>query len=441
MASEIPRLTDRRAWFSVALAAALAVLALGAAPANPAAPPPKPAVMGEAEQDALLASLPGDWRAVVGRELVTLTFDEKGFYQLSGAFWKIAKSGAYSIEGGKLKLTAASGSAVYACEMTGAKMKLSGGDLAQPIEFLRKGQGARAVLALMDVTRPSFLMRLRRIGLVLLVVVICRLIVAGLQRLSHFVIFSDWGPLRLAFQKHKSRIMTLHAVGLNVLKYIIYFTGLGFVLTELGVDYTAYLASLSVIGLAISFGSQGLVQDVVTGFFIIFEGQFDVGDMIEVSGQTGIVTQLGLRTTLIRNALGEIMSIPNRTIGVVGNFTKGAVRGRIDVAVADDEAAEKAKPILETLGKELKRQFGDVIVEAPRPVETIELETGERFVRVETAIWPKENWVIDQQFLPRLREAFGREELAIPNDRVVVSWFRDPEPRFRRKRERAEAPA
>lgn len=95
---------------------------------------------------------------------------------------------------------------------------------------------------------------------------------------------------------------------------MVYFAALGFILGELGVNYTAYLASLSVIWLAVGFGSQGLVQDVVTGFFIIFEGQFDVGDMVEMSGQTGLVEELGLRMTRLRNYLGELISVPNRNI-------------------------------------------------------------------------------------------------------------------------------
>jgi len=271
-------------------------------------------------------------------------------------------------------------------------------------------------------------LKLHRILVVCMIVVLSRLLIAALRAINHFVIFSQWGPLRVLYQRQKNRTLTLHSLALNLIKYVVYFTALGMILTELGVNYTTYVASLSVIGLAVGFGSQGLVQDIVTGFFVIFEGQFDVGDMVEISGQTGIVQELGLRMTKLRNYLGQTVVTPNRNIAVVGNYRKGAMQACIDTAVASPEAAEKAVPLLRQLGLEVMRQFEEVIMSAPVVTGPLSLASGEHFVRMETTIWPMQQWVIEQQLMPRIREILKREAIEIPADRVVTFYHR-PEPR------------
>jgi small conductance mechanosensitive channel len=248
-----------------------------------------------------------------------------------------------------------------------------------------------------------------------------------LRELSRLIVYADGWPFRLLYRQHKNRVMTLHSVGLNLCKYVIYFVALGFILTELGINYTTYLASLSVIGLAIGFGTQGFVQDVVTGFFVIFEGQFAVGDMVDISGvggtgQTGIVEELGLRMTKLRNYLNQIVVIPNRNIVVVGNFTKGAQQVYIDVAVREPAMASQANALLQRLGNELHRQFDGVIRAKPQVLGLVSLATEEYFLRLQVAIWPQQQWVIEQELLPRIRAQFATAGVEIPGDRVVAFY-------------------
>ena len=216
--------------------------------------------------------------------------------------------------------------------------------------------------------------------------------------------------------------MTMYSLVINVAKYVLYLLALGFALSELGVNYKAYFASLSVIGLAIGFGSQGLVQDMVTGFFIIFEGQFNVGDMVEIPPYVGIVEELGLRMTRLRNYLGQTVTIPNRNIASVGNFIKGAQEAQVDVAIADKEVAHEAQNLLKQVADEISSQFAGTIVSAPKILNESSLATGEHFVRVYLAIWPQQQWVVEQQMVPRIREAFSRKGIEIPNDRVIAFY-------------------
>src|ERR1039457_1079850 len=116
--------------------------------------------------------------------------------------------------------------------------------------------------------------------------------------------------------------------------FCIYFFAMGFFLEELGVNLTAYLASASVIGLAISFGSQGLVQDIVSGLTLIFWNAMDVGDLVEVSGTTNVtgrVEEIGLRFTKIINFYHQEVYIPKRTIANVSRFPQGGLDAYGDV--------------------------------------------------------------------------------------------------------------
>ncbi|MFH1568158.1 MAG: mechanosensitive ion channel family protein [Gemmatimonadota bacterium] len=267
--------------------------------------------------------------------------------------------------------------------------------------------------------------KLLRIAVVILIGVLAKLIMDGVQVVSRVLVFSQWGPLRYVFRNHQ-RSVTVHALVISLLRYVVYFTALGYILRELGIDYKTYLASLSLIGIALGFGSQGLVQDVVTGFFILFENQFSVGDMVEISGQVGLVEEIGLRTTRLRNYNGALIIFQNRNIPMAGVYRAGAMEAGVDVAIADRATADHAAELLGRAGRELHRQFEEIIMAPPEPEGLVELDTGELFVRLRARIWPLQQWVIDAQLAPRVRELFKREGVEIPADRVVTFYHLPP---------------
>jgi hypothetical protein len=301
-------------------------------------------------------------------------------------------------------------------------LTLSGGDLDQALKLSRQLKPTSFFRWLVDFSPESAKRKSYRIILILVIVLVSRWIIFLLRGLSRFIIFSDWGPLRYLYRSQKNRALTIHSVILNLFKYVIYFTAIGLVLSEMGINYKAYLASLSVIGLAIGFGSQGLVQDMVTGFFVVFEGQFDVGDMVEISGQIGIIEELGLRMTKLRNYLGEVLFVPNRNIAMVGNFIKGIQQVHVDVAAISRETAEQEIMPLEVISKEVARQFEGVFLGVPSVQGPLSLDTEEHFVRIDMAIWPQQQWVIDQQLIPRIREILASKGFQVPGDRIAVFY-------------------
>ena len=373
-------------------------------------------LLGKERTRAIKESIIGQWLVNLGSTQLNLQLTRDGRFLLNG------KEGTYSIEGNILKMVEKSSEVGYSFDLAGGLLTLSGGDLNQPLKFSRKPEITGFLGKLFTFSLPSVKRKTQRILVIFAVMALSGLIIMLLRAVSHSIIYSDRGILRFIFTRHKSKILTLHSLILNVLKYIIYFTAFGFILSELGVNYKAYLASLSVIGLAIGFGSQGLVQDVVTGFFLIFEGQCEVGDLVEISGQTGIVEELGLRVTKLRNYFGQLIAIPNRNIAVVGNYTTGALQATIDVAVKEETDLGRCSDLLHAIGNEISRQFEGIFLEKPGVAAHLSLETGEHFVRIHAGIWPQQQWVIDQQMVPRIREIFRNKEIEIPGERIVIFY-------------------
>ena len=379
------------------------------------------ALVGGRAAQAVKATLVGEWVADVGNAKLRLHFGSHGEVTLDGA------SGQYSVDGSNLTVRLDAGSSSYQFELAGDQLTLSGGDLARPLKFVRLPEMGGYLGWVSGFSVRSSWVKLYRILTIALIVVAARVLFALLRGLSHFMVVSDWGPLRFVYRTRKNRTLTIHSLVLNLCKYAVYIVALGMILTELGVNYTTYLASLSVLGLAIAFGSQGFIQDMVTGFFVIFEEQYDVGDMVEISGQIGIVEELGLRMTRLRNYLGQVVTIPNRNIAVVGNYAKGALIAWVDVALANPDAAAQAAPVVEQTAMEIARQFSGVVLAQPSLVGPLSLDTGEHFVRVQLAIWPAQQWIIDLQLVPRIREVLKARGFEIPNDRVVVYYHQRKE--------------
>jgi len=405
--------------FCTGLAAAVALTLCLAASSAPA----QGALLGEEQKQALLRSLPSEWTTTVGKTRVSLTLTPDGRFVLDG------KEGQYALEGTTLTLRNADGEAQYTLGLTGDVLTLSGGDLPQALTFSRQAEFGGFLERFLRVSPRAARTKAIRIGSIVLVALFTSIAMRLLRAGSRVLIFSDAGPLRYLYRQHKQRAMTIHLLVLNALKYIVYFAAFGFILAELGVNYRAYLASLSVIGLAVGFGSQGLVQDVVTGFFLIFESQFDVGDMVEISGQTGVVQEVGLRMTKLRNYLGQVVTIPNRNIAMVGTYDGGALQAVVDVAAAGVEEAKRQAPLVQKVAEEAARQFEGVVLDQPRVDAPLSLGTGEHFVRLYMAVWPGQQWLVEQQVVPRLREAMQREKLTIPADRVAVFYHGTPRTR------------
>ncbi|MGB5331290.1 MAG: mechanosensitive ion channel domain-containing protein [Woeseiaceae bacterium] len=203
--------------------------------------------------------------------------------------------------------------------------------------------------------------------------------------------------------KRHQKLRSIATLLTSAVVFTLYFLAIGLILREFGVSLKAYLASASVVGLAIGFGSQGIVQDVVTGLTFIFSDLIDVGDLVQVSGQTGMVKAITMRFVELEDAMGAVVFIPNRTISNVTNYPRGYIRCIVDVTLRGDEERRIAiEAVALRQMNLLQQQFPRINLIPPSSEGRISLDAGKEILRVKFRIWPSRQQPIETTFLQEL---------------------------------------
>jgi len=215
------------------------------------------------------------------------------------------------------------------------------------------------------------------------------------------------------------RATTLIALLKSVLLYVIYFIAIVSVLTELNVPVAPILAGAGVVSLAVGFGAQSLVKDVITGFFIIFEDQYSVGEYVSLGNVSGIVEEIGLRVTKLRDWNGELHIVPNGQVVQVTNFNRGSSRALVEVGVAYEVDIDKAIEVMEKAGQEVAEQLSEIIVEAPQVLGVVNFGPQEVILRMIARTQPLEQWRLERELRKKLKEAFDAEGIEIPYPKRV----------------------
>lgn len=222
----------------------------------------------------------------------------------------------------------------------------------------------------------------QRILLVLLVAVAAHVLVRLIRSASSMVMASS-------FATHITKTRTIISLTTSALIFVLYFAAGGFALHELGVSLTTYFASASIIGLAVAFGSQGLVQDVVSGLTIVFTNLFDIGDVVEISGQTGVVEKFGMRFTVLRNPMGAEVFVPNRSIVNVIMYPRGYVRCLVDIILpADAPTATNVEAVARQSTDGFVEQFPGILRAPPEVTGPHQTNAGRAYLRIKFRIWP-----------------------------------------------------
>jgi small conductance mechanosensitive channel len=273
------------------------------------------------------------------------------------------------------------------------------------------------------------------------------LLIAVLAVLAHFLVrlvrlVSDWLIKRSAAKKmpvrlvtHQPKFVTLTGLIASGITFVIYFFAVGFIVHELtGVNLAAYFATASVVGLAIGFGSQGLVQDVVTGVTLIISDTFDVGDMIEVSGQIGRVEKVGLRFTRLVNFHNQEVFIPNRIIANLNRFPAGGIFAYADVQVSTEADRSQVTEKVDCIAKGIWGEFGAIVLSEPEVSQVEAAHAGGwNYLRVRFKIWPGQGALIETAFKQRVVEAMKQLDPNYADWMVTIT--------FRATRHEPDAPA
>jgi small conductance mechanosensitive channel len=216
------------------------------------------------------------------------------------------------------------------------------------------------------------------------------------------------------------RAQTLGPLMKSVARYLLAFVALLVILRQVGIDIQAILVSAGVAGLAIGLGAQSLIKDVITGFFLLFEGLVSVGDVIEVGPHAGAVEAIGLRVTKIRLLNGAQRIIPNGELTQFANYNRGWARAVVDVSVAYEEDVGRALRILEDVGRRWAEE-SRASLEPPQAQGILRFGEDEVGLRLQVKVHAQRRWDAELELRRRIKEAFAAGGVRAPRKVIHVA--------------------
>ncbi len=212
---------------------------------------------------------------------------------------------------------------------------------------------------------------------------------------------------RLDDQKGRTLVPLLESIA----QYVLYFSSALMMLRVFAIDTTHILAGAGVVGLAVGLGAQNLVADMVAGFFILFENQFLVGDMVQIGDAMGKIEVINIRTTHIRDESGKLVIIPNGQIKTVVNYSKGYVNAVVDIKVPTSVNLEHVMHDMAEAGKRLRERRREVIGETIIK-GLVELTPNDMVIRAVTKVQPGSHLPMQQEYRKLLKEVFDESARA-----------------------------
>jgi len=222
-------------------------------------------------------------------------------------------------------------------------------------------------------------------------------------------------PLRYTERRQNTLLKLLQ----NGLAYVVYFAAILAVLSALTINVTGLLAGAGVLGLAIGFGAQNLVRDVITGFFIIFEDQFSVGDYVRIGAAEGTVEEIGLRTTKLKGLNGEIHIFPNGTIVEVVNYSLNNSIAIVDVSVAYEVDIPKAEELIREFLLGLPEKY-EQLVKLPELLGVQNLAASEVVMRITAETMPMQHFAVARIIRRDLKIFMDEHGIEIPYPKMVM---------------------
>lgn len=212
------------------------------------------------------------------------------------------------------------------------------------------------------------------------------------------------------------RINTITSMVVGTLAVIIATLAGFMVLSEFNIDIGPLIASAGVVGIAIGFGAQSLIKDFLNGLFIVLEDQFSNGDVILIDGVSGLVEDINLRRTVLRDLDGSVHIIPNGQIASITNYTREWARVNLNVPVAYSTDLDQASEIINRVGSELSAdaEFGPMIISAPQVLRIDNFGDSGIEIKILGDTKPMKQWMVTGELRRRLKKAFDKEGIEIP---------------------------
>ena len=234
------------------------------------------------------------------------------------------------------------------------------------------------------------------------------------------------GQPEVEIEKRKT---TLTRLFMGMIDVVIIVIGIFLVLTELGINIAALIAGFGVVGIAVGFGAQSLIKDLIAGFIIMIENQYNMGDVIKVAGVVGVVEAVNLRRTLLRDLDGILHVVPNGEIKVTGNFTKMWSRAHLNISVAYKEDLDQVMSIIRKTWEELAQDphWGQFIIsKTPWLLRVNAFEDSGIIIKVVGETQPIKQWDVMGELRRRIKKVFDEQGIEIPWPHTKVYFGNSP---------------
>lgn len=228
--------------------------------------------------------------------------------------------------------------------------------------------------------------------------------------------------IELDNDRARQRAVTLGAILESLVSIVVWITALFMVLGEVGISLGPLIASAGIAGIALGFGAQSIVKDFLSGIFVIIEDQYGVGDIIDVSYATGVVEEVGFRTTRIRDIEGVLWTVPNGEIQRVGNYSQVWSRSVFDFNISYDTDIDEATEVIKSVLDEIWRHGAPdaTIIEEPEVLGVEELAGSSVVIRARVKTEPSEQFAVARTVRAQIKKAFDAAGIEIPYDHQVI---------------------
>lgn len=239
-------------------------------------------------------------------------------------------------------------------------------------------------------------------------------------RILHFTIRPDLYPNKIDREK---RVKTLNTLASAIMRVGVYILATILIIGEINPSYTtALFASAGLIGVALGFGAKDLINDFMSGIFIITENQYRVGDIIEISGVSGVVEDITIRTTVLRDLSGDVHHIPNGTIKLTTNMTLGYSGIEEDIVVGYDTDLEQLKHVINHVGDQIAADadYKKMTIEPVRFLRVNKFGDNGLVIKIVGKTTTGDQWTIKGQLFERLYKAFAQAHIELPYQHITL---------------------
>jgi len=258
------------------------------------------------------------------------------------------------------------------------------------------------------------------IGILITLIILSQMSKWIVKWLERFIREKD--PLQAV--EAKKRAQTLGRILRHALLTVIAFIAVLMILGELGIQLGPLLATAGIGAVALGFGAQSLVKDVISGFFIILENQYRIGDAIDVAGVSGLVESVSLRKTVLRDLEGRVHTIPNGEIKVVTNLSKEWSRAVVDIGISYREDIDQIITLLSEIGRELadEEPYKSAILEPMQILGVEQFKESEIIIRMIVKTVPLKQWEVGRELRRRIKNRFDEKGIQIPFSHRILFW-------------------